>query len=84
MTRDEIGELAKEAGFGPNSSYTVLPMVDYATHTVSMYLERFAALGAAQEREACARLCEDLVLAHPGRADLTAEQCAAAIRAIEV
>jgi len=33
------------------------------------------------EREACAKLCEDLVLSHPGRADLTADQCAAAIRA---
>lgn len=32
------------------------------------------------EREECARLCEDLCLAHPGRADLTADQCAAAIR----
>jgi hypothetical protein len=34
-----------------------------------------------KEREACAKVCEDLVLAHPGRADLTADQCAAAIRA---
>jgi len=33
------------------------------------------------EREACAKVCEDLVLAHPGRADLTADQCAEAIRA---
>jgi hypothetical protein len=33
------------------------------------------------EREACAKLCGDLVLSHPGRADLTADQCAAAIRA---
>ena len=41
----------------------------------------FAALVAVAEREACAKVCNDLVLAHPGRADLTAEQCAAAIRA---
>jgi hypothetical protein len=34
-----------------------------------------------EEREACAKLCDDLTLAHPGRADLTADQCAAAIRA---
>ncbi len=33
------------------------------------------------EREACAKVCDDLVLAHPGRADLTADQCAEAIRA---
>jgi hypothetical protein len=41
----------------------------------------FAQLVAAAEREACAKVCEDLTLAHPGRADLTADQCAAAIRA---
>jgi hypothetical protein len=33
------------------------------------------------EREACAKVCENLVLAHPGRADMTADQCATAIRA---
>jgi len=36
---------------------------------------------AAAEREACAKVIDDLSLAHPGRADLTALQCAAAIRA---
>jgi hypothetical protein len=47
---------------------------------------RFAALVAAAEREvaaaereACAKVIDDLSLAH--RADLTALQCAAAIRA---
>jgi hypothetical protein len=34
-----------------------------------------------EERESCAKVCENLVLAHPGRADMTADQCAAAIRA---
>ena len=34
-----------------------------------------------EEREACAKVADDLTLAHPGRADLTADQCAAAIRA---
>jgi hypothetical protein len=43
-------------------------------------LERFAALVAAHEREECAKVCDELTLAHPGRADLTADQCAAAIR----
>ena len=36
---------------------------------------------ATAEREACAKVCDGLVLDHPGRADLTADQCAAAIRA---
>jgi hypothetical protein len=35
----------------------------------------------AAEREACAKVCDELVLEHPGRADLTAKQCAFAIRA---
>lgn len=35
------------------------------------------------EREACAKVCNSLVLEHPGRADLTAIQCANAIRARE-
>jgi hypothetical protein len=37
--------------------------------------------GQEAEREACAKVIDDLSLAHPGRADLTALQCAAAIRA---
>lgn len=32
------------------------------------------------EREACAKVCENLVIEHPGRADLTADQCATVIR----
>ncbi len=43
-------------------------------------LKQFAKLVEAAEREACAKVCDDLVLAHPGRADLTAQQCALAIR----
>ncbi len=35
----------------------------------------------AAEREECAKVVDELVLDHPGRADLTAQQCAAAIRA---
>ncbi len=42
---------------------------------------KFAELIAAAEREACAKVCDELVLEHPGRADLTAIQCANAIRA---
>jgi hypothetical protein len=34
----------------------------------------------AAEREACAKVCEDLVLEHVGRADLTRNQCVNAIR----
>jgi hypothetical protein len=42
---------------------------------------KFAQLVAAAEREACAKVSDELILEHPGRADMTAQQCAEAIRA---
>ncbi len=71
MTRDDIIRMAREAGFADGVA-EIVGLEGFA---------RFAALVAAAEREACAKVCEDLTLAHPGRADLTADQCAAAIRA---
>jgi len=72
MTQDEIIRMAVECQLLTTSPRDGL----YA-----QALEAFAKLVAAKEREACAKLCGDLVLSHPGRADLTADQCAAAIRA---
>jgi hypothetical protein len=77
MTRDDIIRMAREAGaYAPK-----YPIGPHDVQFSKASLERFAALVADAEREACAVLCEDLTLAHPGRADLTADQCAAAIRA---
>jgi len=45
MTRDDIIKLAREAGFGFNGAS-------------SPAIERFAALVAAAEREACAKIVE--------------------------
>jgi hypothetical protein len=50
MTRDDITRMAREAG-------CVDPMVFLASY------ERFAALVAAAEREACAEVCEQEVCA---------------------
>jgi len=58
MTRDDIIRLAREAGFvrvvathaDGSLTTTVTPIEE---------LERFAALVAAAEREACAKLCEE-------------------------
>ena len=72
MTRDDIIRMAREAHMQP------YPLDTYAGHIVN--LERFAALVAAAEREECAKVCENLVIEHPGRADLTAQQCAFTIR----
>lgn len=52
MTRDEIIAMAKEAG---SVSATFWP--DDFTGLMSVF-ERFAALVAAAEREACAKVCE--------------------------
>ena len=67
MTRDEVIQLAHEAKLGTTSP--VLP-----------YIERFAVLVAAAEREACARVCEERHANGNFKHD-TREDCAAAIRA---
>jgi hypothetical protein len=68
MTREDIIKLAKECG---NWSGQTVEMNDVG-------LERFAALVAAHEREACAQVCEsyenDMGYGQP-------QQCANAIRA---
>ena len=48
MTQDEMLSMAREAGFGPAVEWTEMqpPFL------------RFAALVAAAEREACARICD--------------------------
>ena len=81
MTRDDIIRLAQEAGFirvvaieeGGAVTTTVAPIEE---------LERFAALVAAAEREACAKVCEGIAeefAFEPHTPDPV--YCAAAIRA---
>ena len=48
MTREDIIRMAREAGFRVNTTESLLEE-----------LERFAALVASAEREACAKLCAD-------------------------
>ena len=76
MTRDDIIRMAREAGcFKP-----------YFGDPVDL-LERFAALVMAQEREACAKVCDDKVAAEyaTGKVDHNemgwTQACAIAIRA---
>ena len=63
MTKDDIIKLAREAGL-------------FTHKEVQPELKRFANLVAAAEREACARLCEDLIGTRA-----MAVHCADAIRA---
>ena len=44
-------------------------------------LSRFAALVAAAEREACAKVCEARYMGDNNREDMEARRCSAAIRA---
>jgi len=60
MTRDDIIRMAREVGAGePNDLYG---RSDYVVMT-QYELERFAALVAAAEREACAKVCEETTAA---------------------
>ena len=64
MTRDDIIRMAREAGFraGCIELYNgdPLPFIAPCSATDCLpEIERFAAIVAAAEREACARLCED-------------------------
>jgi hypothetical protein len=76
MTRGDIIKLAREAGF---EEWAIADHLDE--------LERFAALVAAHEREACAKVCEALPLEWPDQPSIaqaeraTLMDCATAIRA---
>ncbi len=52
MTKDDIIRMAREAGYNPEDG-GVFKFDDFD-------LERFAALVAAAEREACAKVCENI------------------------
>ena len=70
MTRDDIERMAKEAGAMEWGESVVPAMMD---------IEKFAALVAAAEREACAKLCDEL--RDEDGFEPYGTECAAAIRA---
>jgi hypothetical protein len=69
MTRDDIIKLAREADLWLTSPERIAAV------------ERFAALVADAEREACARLCDARYMGDNNREDMEARRCADAIRA---
>jgi hypothetical protein len=73
LSRDEIIEAASKAGFE-----TKRDMIWVDGWEITSTLTRFAALVAAAEREACAKLCEDSINLEPYP---TLTKMAAAIRA---
>ena len=74
MTREDVIRIAGEAGFNlhHNPELYDCMVANYKS------IERFAALVAAAEREACAKVCEET---DDGTPYNLAEECAAAIRA---
>jgi len=88
MDREEIIRMAREAGLrvGTNLSGVVLvgsPAEIGLAHLTIEELERFAALVAAHEREACAKVCDAVQKKNEddGAWMWEARNCAAAIRA---
>ena len=74
MNREDIIRMAQEAGFG-GGGFVMPTHAGHITHE----LERFAALVASAEREACAKVCETLEL--PEWPDKVRQPLAQAIRA---
>ena len=76
MNKDDIIRMAREAGLGASLTHGVSEPVVWIEFTDwHDEVERFAALVAAHEREACALLCETEFCFD------SAKSCAAAIRA---
>ena len=74
MTLDDIIKLAREAG--------AVYMDENANEYIYVEdLPKIAALVAAAEREACAKVCEARYMGDNNREDMEAKRCAAAIRA---
>lgn len=91
MNREDITRMAREAGWSgiytqwrePDGSPDWTPVKESLTVPVTMeQIESFAALVAAAEREACAKLCiEQSARWHTDQRDVyVAHECAAAIR----
>lgn len=70
MTRKEILSMARQAG----------SMIELAREKDLQWLERFATLVAEREREACAKVCEQIDSEYDGE-EVLATWCASAIRA---
>lgn len=89
MNREDILRMARKAELICQSTPTAFWVED---HDLTPYLERFAALVAAHEREVCAKVCGDIESAAWESWDITADpdaqgkaggaiDCAVAIRA---
>ena len=75
MTKEDIIRMAHEAGLHIATDHDWMPIIALA------YAQKFANLVAAAEREACAKVCENIYEGDEGCGDWpTPEMCAFAIR----
>ncbi len=75
MTQDEIIKLANDAELCKSI------WIDDSDDDMVRTVISFAKLVAAKEREACAKMCEELVIEVVGNSALAVDQCARTIRA---
>lgn len=84
MTRDEIIEMAREAGIPVGKRFTGASYSD-PSYDVTVEVARFAALVAAKERDACVKVCQTKADRWAAVSDddtaNALEACAVAIRA---
>ena len=76
MNREDIIRMARDVGLEQDGDNFFSPKSDPQVDVHITDLEAFAALVASAEREACAKVCDDL-----WEDDGTAYECAEAIRA---
>jgi hypothetical protein len=79
MTREDIIRMAREAGFDTES----VGICAYEWFDIERFAALVAAASASVEREACAKVCDDLAVMalDPMVAHGSSEECAEAIRA---
>lgn len=75
MTHDEIIRITHQAGLHLATDVKWMPIIGLE------YAEKLIQLAAAEEREACAKVCDARVIGDHNREDREAKRCAEAIRA---
>jgi hypothetical protein len=84
MERDTIIRLAREAGLWPTEEWSKEYGIPTPNEQWLPELERFAALVAAAEREACVKVCNEIAAMYKLHRDVAervaAEWCADAIK----
>lgn len=81
MNREDVIRMAREAGGIDVTTSNAGGVTAWLGTATPEFLERFAKLVAAAEREACAKVCEARNMGDNNREDMEAKRCAAAIRA---